>query len=122
MVVAMRVILVVERPRDLGQAVAPVIQGDFAVRTFASPRSFYRLVSSRTALPDLLLVRMEDFHDELIEFDQICRLRFASLSILYLGDEKMLALHQQLHIYSGSLTNLSFYIQENFGSTYRSPQ
>lgn len=81
----MAVIWVLERPRPPAESTSALLQGDFAVRAFASLRNFLRLAPLRGRLPDLLIVRSADFADELMNLENLLGLRYESVPRLYLG-------------------------------------
>src|SRR6478735_8038563 len=81
----MAVIWILERPRQPAESTPALLQGDFAVRAFASLRNFLRLAPLKGRLPDLLIVRSADFADELTNLDNLLSLRYESVPRLYLG-------------------------------------
>ena len=81
----MAVVWVLEKPRPAQANLPDLLQGDFAVRAFASIRSFLRLCRHRVQRPDLLFIRCEDFTDELHNLDQILVLQWEGLTRVYWG-------------------------------------
>jgi hypothetical protein len=81
----MAVIWILERPRPPEASTPALLQGDFAVRAFASLRNFLRLAPLRGRLPDLLIVRSLDFADELINLESLLSLRYEAVPRMYLG-------------------------------------
>ncbi|WP_141736550.1 winged helix-turn-helix domain-containing protein [Oligoflexus tunisiensis] len=82
----MSVIWILERPRPPAESTPALLQGDFAVRAFASLRNFLRLAPLRGRLPDLVIVRSADFADELINLENLLGIRYESVPRLYLGE------------------------------------
>ncbi len=82
----MSVIWILERPRPPAESTAALLQGDFAVRAFASLRNFLRMAPLRGRLPDLVIVRSEDFADELTNLENLLGIRYESVPRLYLGE------------------------------------
>ncbi len=81
----MAIIWVLEKPRPAQDNLPDLLQGDFAVRAFASLRSFYRLSNLGGGKPDLIVVRACDYQDELENLDQIIALQWPTIFRLYLG-------------------------------------
>lgn len=87
----MAVVWVLESPRPFGQNLPDLLQGDFAVRAFASLKSFMRLAPISTKIPDAIVVRCEDFSDEIDNLNQILSLNWQGVHRIYLGKKSDLA-------------------------------
>lgn len=81
----MAVIWILERPRPPHESTPALLQGDFAVRAFASLRNFLRLAPLKGRFPDLLVVRSSDFVDELSNLESLLSLRYEAVPRVYLG-------------------------------------
>lgn len=110
----MAVIWVLERPRPPTESTPALLQGDFAVRAFASLRSFLRLAPLRGRLPDLLVVRSVDFVDDLNNLESLLSLRYEAVPRLYLGSvEGFMPAAADASIFSTDDRNqLPFVVQE----------
>lgn len=81
----MAVIWVLEKPRPAAENLPDLLQGDFAVRAFASLRNFFRLTSLKQQAPDLFLIRSQDFGEELENLDRVMALQWPDVIRVYLG-------------------------------------
>ena len=99
----MAIVWVIEQPRAAQQNLPDLLQGDFAVRAFASLRSFYRLSSLSQSKPDLIIVRSVDYAGELENLDQVLGLKWPTSLRIFLGtaphaeqsDERRLTLAEE---------------------------
>jgi DNA-binding winged helix-turn-helix (wHTH) protein len=110
----MSVIWILERPRPPAESTPALLQGDFAVRAFASLRNFLRMAPLRGRLPDLVIVRSADFADELINLENLLGIRYESVPRLYLGDVEGFApaSPDAMIISADDRTQLPFTVQE----------
>lgn len=82
----MAVVWVLESPRPYRENLPDLLQGDFAVRAFASLRSFLRLSSMSSLQPDAIVIRCEDFFEEVQNLNNILSLQLPDAIRLYVGD------------------------------------
>lgn len=110
----MAVLWVIEKPRPGSRNLPDLLQGDFAVRAFASIRSFLRLISVRQGPPDLLLIRSADFSEDLINFQHVIALRWPEVNIVYLGGQQSSEPDEPRvwYLTEGSWDNLPFLLQQ----------
>ncbi len=82
----MAVVWVLETPRPAQENLPDLLQGDFAVRAFASLRNFFRLSPMSRKRPDAIVVRCADFPEEISNLDQILSLQWQDVNRIYIGD------------------------------------
>jgi hypothetical protein len=106
------VIWVLESPEDGRQSLVSLLQGDAAVRVFASIKNFLRLARSSRVLPDAIVVRCEDFADDLSNLDQILSLHWSKALRVYCHSAKQPFSSDSAVFYPADrLPELPFYLQ-----------
>lgn len=113
----MAVIWVLEKPRPREQSTIDLLQGDFAVRSFASLLSFLRLAPMKSQNPDLILVRTEDFQDDLMQIEAFLPLHYETVPCVYLGESPaLLTFPHAMVLELGSDSQLVFQLKRLFES------
>lgn len=109
----MGILWVFEKPGRGSDALAARLQGDFAVRVFASIRNFLRIARSSRIEPDCILIRAEDFPDELDTLDSILLASWAGSQRIYCSAAAIPGLSPESMIYESSqIPELPFFIQK----------
>lgn len=109
----MGILWVFEKPGRGVESLTARLQGDFAVRVFASVRNFLRIARSSRVQPDCILVRAEDFPAEMDTLDSILASSWSKGHRVYVSSGALQGLSPESIVYESSqLVELPFFLQK----------
>lgn len=107
----MGVVWVIEKPGRGEKSMAGLLQGDVAVRAFASIRNFLKLGRLSSVKPDAILVRAEDFLGDVENLEKLIEVHWPESKIVVVGEKPPRLDAKSYFLESSSFFELPFIVQ-----------
>lgn len=107
----MGIVWVVEKPGRGERSMAGILQGDVAVRAFASIRNFLKLGRLSSIVPHAILVRGEDFPGDVENLDKLIEIHWPEATVIILGGSPPLVDSKSYFVESSAFSDLPFIVQ-----------
>ncbi len=105
------ILWVLEKPRKHERSMAGLLQGDFAVRAFASVRNFLKLGALSAAVPQAIVIHADDFLDDLDNLEKLIGIHWPKAEIVVVGDAAGDGLDRAVHVPDDQYPELPFIMQ-----------
>lgn len=108
----MGIVWVIEKPGRGEKSLAGLLQGDVAVRAFASIKNFLKLGRLSSVKPEAIIVRGDDFAGDVDNLEKLIELHWAGAKCIVLGSLPPRAESKSYFVESSHLSDLPFIIQK----------
>lgn len=107
----MGVVWVIEKPGRMEQSISAVLQGDVAVRSFASIKNFLKLGRLSSQKPEAIVIQADDFLDDVDNLEKIIEIHWPESKIVVLSSTPLRAGSQAFYIPREAFPELPFLMQ-----------
>lgn len=107
----MGIVWVIEKPGRMERSITSLLQGDVAVRAFASIKNFLKLGRLSSVKPRAIVIQGDDFVDDVENLEKLIEIHWPESKIVVVASEPLSAASQAYFVEKASFLELPFIMQ-----------